>query len=418
MVLPTTPQEVSNTVTLAAKHQIPFVVAGGRHSSGASSSADSNGIVIDMRKMRGVTINPEAKTITAQGGCIWQDVDEAAAKYGLATVGGTVNHTGVGGLTLGGGYGWLSGQYGLTVDNLTSAKVVLADSSIVMASETENADLFWAMRGCGSAFGVAVEFTYQGYPQGDVWAGLLIFTPDKLADVVEFANTFEGKSNGKQGLLIGFTNAPPPVSAPVILTVVFYNGPEAEAKEFFGPLLELGPVMNTTNTMPYEKLNSLLNDAGAFGGRKSGGGSAIKLPLDPAWMQEVWTHFFEFLQTQEGTGESVILFELLPYTKICEVPQEGTAQANRGEYYNVGTVFKWYNPEIDSVMRAYSRKLHKKIREEGGTAVLKGVGVGAYANYVDYPSVPEKVFGVNTPRLLELKKKYEYVSFTLGMMRN
>lgn len=103
--------------------------------------------MIDMRKMRKVTVDPKSKTITAEGGCNWQDVDEAGQKHGLATVGGTVNHTGIGGLTLGGGYGWLSGKYGLTVDVLLSAKVVLADGRLVTASETENEDLFWAIRG-------------------------------------------------------------------------------------------------------------------------------------------------------------------------------------------------------------------------------------------------------------------------------
>ena len=138
--------------------------------------------------------------------------------------------------------------------------------------------------------------------------------------------------------------------------------------------------MNGTSMMPYEKLNSILNDAGAFGGRKTGGASAIELPVDPAWMQSVWDDFFGFVQAQEGAGESIILFELLPYKKIVEVPQEATAHANRGTYYNVGTVFKWYKPELDSALRSYSRKLHTKIREEGGTSVLKGVG--AYSNYV------------------------------------
>ena len=332
-----------------------------------------------MRKMRKVTVDPSSKTITAEGGCNWQDVDEAAAKHGLATVGGTVNHTGIGGLTLGGGYGWLSGQYGLTVDVLLSAKLVLADGSLVTASETENSDLFWAVRGCGSAFGVAIEFTYQGFEQGPVFAGLLIFTPDKLADIVKFANKFDEVNDGKQGLTIGFT-IPPPVGAPVVITVLFYNGPEKDAKKFFGDLFALEPVMNGTSMMPYEKLNSILNDAGAFGGRKTGGASAIELPVDPAWMQSVWDDFFGFVQAQEGAGESIILFELLPYKKIVEVPQEATAHANRGTYYNVGTVFKWYKPELDSALRSYSRKLHTKIREEGGTSVLKGVG--AYSNYV------------------------------------
>jgi hypothetical protein len=293
---------------------------------------------------------------------------------------GTVNHTGVGGLTLGGGYGYLSGRHGLTVDVLLSAQMVLADGSIVTASEKENSDLFWAIRGCGSAFGVAASFTFQAFDQGDYWAGLLIFTPDKLQQVVEFANdVFDKKNDGGQSLLIAFT-VPPPVGGPVVLCAVSHNGTEDEGKKFFEQLIAAGPVMNTTAAIPYEKLNSILNEAGAFGGRKTGGASAVKLPLDPTWMQSIFDDFINNITSREGASESAILFELLPYQKICEFPSDSTSHGNRGPYYNVGTVFKWYNPELDAEMRAYSRKLHSRIREEGGTAIMEGVG--AYSNYV------------------------------------
>jgi FAD/FMN-containing dehydrogenase len=115
--------------------------------------------------MRKAEVDPAQKTITAQGDALWADVDEAAAEHGLATVGGTVNHTGIGGLTLGGGYGWLTGAYGLTIDNLLEAELVLADGSIVTASHTENEDLFWAVRGAGACFGVATKFVYRAHEQ-------------------------------------------------------------------------------------------------------------------------------------------------------------------------------------------------------------------------------------------------------------
>lgn len=118
-----------------------MVVHNGGHST-SGASATEGGIVISMTKMRRVVVDPERKTITAQGGTVWEDIDRAAAPYKLATVGGTVNHTGVGGLTLGGGYGWLTGRYGLTIDNLLGATVVVADGRILKTSETENPDLF------------------------------------------------------------------------------------------------------------------------------------------------------------------------------------------------------------------------------------------------------------------------------------
>ena len=124
-----------------------------------------------MAKMREVTVDAATKTLRVQGGCIWKDVDEAAAEYGLAMVGGTVNHTGVRRLTLGGGYDWLSGRYGLTIDNLLRVQMVLGDRTIQSASKDENPDLFWAVRGAGHCFGVAVEFAFQAYDQPNlIWA--------------------------------------------------------------------------------------------------------------------------------------------------------------------------------------------------------------------------------------------------------
>jgi hypothetical protein len=181
-----------------------------------------------------------------------------------------------------------------------------------------------------------VEFTYQGFEQGPVWAGLLIHTPEKLPEIVKFANKFDKINDGNQGLTIGFT-IPPPVGAPIVITVVFYNGSEADGKAFFADLLALEPIVNGTSVLPYEKLNSILNDAGAFGGRKTGGASAVKLPLDPAWIQTVFDEFIGSIQKFENAGESIILFELLPYQKIVDKADDSTSHGNRGEFYNVGS---------------------------------------------------------------------------------
>ena len=193
--------------------------------------------------MRNVSVDPIAKTCTAQGGCLWEDVDKAAGEHGLATVGGTVNHTGIGGLTLGGGYGWHSGVHGLVIDNLLEVQIVLADGKVVKTAETENTDLWWGVRGAGSSFGVATEFTYRLHEQKDsVWAGMLAFSPDKIDEVITFANHLAKISKGESGMITGFA-APPPMRAPVVLAAVFYNGPEDKALGFYGPLLDHNPVL-------------------------------------------------------------------------------------------------------------------------------------------------------------------------------
>lgn len=158
VVQPGNADEVSAAIKYATANKIPLVVMGGGHSTSGSSSSDG-GMVVDLRKINSVVVNEEHKTVTFGGGCKWKEVDEECAKYGVATVGGTVNHTGVGGLTLGGGYGWLTPKYGLAIDNLIAVEVVLADGKIVTASDAENADLFWAIRGAGQNYGVGTKLS-------------------------------------------------------------------------------------------------------------------------------------------------------------------------------------------------------------------------------------------------------------------
>lgn len=405
----TSAMDIASVLAFAKEKSIPIVVHGGGHST-SGGSAIEGGIVIDLCKMRQVSVDAEKKTITAQGGCIWENVDIEAAKYGLATVGGTVNHTGIGGLTLGGGYGYLSGRYGLTLDNLLSVKLVLADGKLVTASENENADLFWAVRGAGQNFGVVTEFVFRAYEQKEVYAGMLMFPPDKIPEIVAFANHLHEVTNGDQCLLFGFT-CPPPMNAPVVVAAIFFNGPAAAAEEFFAPLIALGPVVNTASTIPYDALNSLLNPACGFGGRKLFGGGNITMPLDPAFVLSIRDEYMEFINTHEGMGESLLLFEQIPYQKILETSNEAMAFANRGKYYNVATCFKWYDTALDAEVRTFSRTFMNKISQEGGLdrnrKVGDGEGVGQYANYANHDVSPTVLFGSNAARLQELKKKYD-----------
>jgi hypothetical protein len=220
--------------------------------------------------MRSVFVDPVKKIINAQGGALWSDVDTEAEKYGLAAVGGTVNHTGIGGLTLGGGYGYLTGKFGLVIDNLLEVEMVLADGSIVTASKSENEDLFWATRGAGHSFGVVTKFVYQAHEQkGLVWGGMLIFPKAQLKPVVAFANTvLDPSADGKAAILMTF-GAPPPTSQPVVMAVVFYNGEEVEAKKFFEPLLSLSPLADMTTAMPYSGANAMLNAGVGAGFRRT-----------------------------------------------------------------------------------------------------------------------------------------------------
>ncbi|KAJ5809305.1 FAD binding oxidoreductase [Penicillium pulvis] len=396
VVLPTTTEEVSLSVNFASTHRIPMVVHNGGHST-SGSSATEGGIVISLVRMRHVVIDPTRKTITAQGGTIWEDVDKAAAVHGLATVGGTVNHTGVGGLTLGGGYGWLTGKYGLTIDNLLAATIVLANGNILEASEKNNPDLFWALRGAGQNFGVVTEFVFQGYDQiNEVYAGILSWTPDRLPQIIQFVNKFEEASNtGDQGIFFGFCGTS-------IVAAIFYNGPRSEAESYFEPILSIEPTSNSCDMMPYCELNSIQNPLATYGGRKSFSGAFVKLPLEVSFFQELWADYTEMLKTYPESARTAVLFELVSQQQVLRVPKNATAFATRGPYYNVGCVFRWDNPALDQTMRIIQRDMMRKVGKRAGA----GAHARAYANY-SHDGRAGEVYGENLPKLQMLKQEYD-----------
>ncbi|KAE8356747.1 hypothetical protein BDV28DRAFT_65207 [Aspergillus coremiiformis] len=404
----TSTDEVSKVVSFATKRHIPFVVQGGGFNTSGSSST-FGGIVINLSKMSQITVDPGAKTVFVQGGAIWEDVDKVSATFGLAIVGCTMNHTSVGGTALGGGYGWLTGRYGLIIDNLLSARLVLADGRIVTVSMTENPDLFWAVRGAGQGFGVTTEFVFKAYPQTDpVFGGLLYFTADRLSQIVHFANEFEERSTGIEGFLFGFTGSLL-MQETVVFVVTFYNGSRSAAEKFFEPILSLKPVVNEIEMMPYPKMNTILNRAAEFGGRKSLGGSNIVLPLNVKSVEEVYRDFDTIMKTFPRVSESFVVFELLPYIELIKVPNEATAFANRGKYYNAASIFRWHDPELDPKMRSLQQDMMNKIGRRAGVARSEEMnqGVGVYANYAGHEANATELFGDNLPRLQTLKMQYD-----------
>lgn len=410
-ILPTSAEDVSTTVRFSRDHSIDLAVVCGGHSTSGSSSSDG-GIVIDLSKMRRVTVDKEAMTITAQGGALWEDVDTVAGQYGVATVGGSVNHTGIAGLTLGGGYGWLTGKYGLAVDNLLEVKVVLADGTLAIASESSNPDLFWALRGAGASFGVAVEFTFKAHKQETpVWAGQLVFLPDKLEEVVKFANHLAETSKGESGLFMAFS-APPPMSTPLVIVATFYNGTTSKAEEFFAPLLSLGPLVNTTAEVPYSAVNGLMNAATTHGDRKSTKGGTFVTPMDPAFIQSIVKDFADLVEELPETAGTVILFEVYSTAKLQEVSQTATAFANRGPYGNIFVGSRWTNPDNDQKCREWTRNIAAKLKAETLRMIkVEGLNVNGVTEYGNYDGLGssggEEIFGVNYDRLTKLKGQYD-----------
>jgi hypothetical protein len=345
-----------------------------------------------------------------QGGAVWADVDVAAAQHGLVVVGSTLNQIGAAGATLGGGYGWLTGQYGLAIDNLLWTEMVLADGSVVRVSDAENPDLFWAVRGAGQCFGVAVELGFRAHrlvaqeAEHRVFAGTLRFTPEKLPRIVAFANLFESLNDGRQGFWFGFTTESTAAQCSSILIVLFHNGPEGEARQFFTPVLSLESMSDTTQMLPYDGLNRILNSTDimarrdsfpkvnitypdkSVGFRKSLRGSNITLPLDVNFVQSVYDEFNSVVVDYPEARDSRILFEILPNREVTKVPINAMAFASRGPYYNVSSLFEWSEAHLDDEIRARQKRLMERVGRCAGIARKPGYtpslhGAGLYANY-------------------------------------
>lgn len=420
-LVPKTAAEISTVIKYAASHNIDVAVKGGGHSTAGASSTDG-GLLIDLGGMRNVTVDPTASTVTAQGGATWGDVDNVSTVHGLCTVGGTVADTGVGGLTLGGGYGWLSGKYGLVIDNLLSCTLVLANGEIATASENENTELFWALRGAGQNFGVAVEFVYKAYPvpESGFWAGILFFpsTPEVLGKIVELFNRYYApehpKLAGRVGGGLGFAKPPPANGATLALVVVIYQGTEEEGKEAFKDILSLNPVMSTMATVGYEVVNTIL--AAPIGMRVSMKGGSFQLPIRAEFVNEVVSSFDNFIQGTSDAAASMVLWEMYDPTAMVR-KSTGGSFANRGFHLNSMIAPFWTDEKNDTVCRQWARDVAEMFKEEnkrwgaqtGKSGEMKGEkgAVMIYGNYDQYEEKSRDVFGDNYGRLQELKGIYD-----------
>ncbi|KAM5361120.1 hypothetical protein ACJA88_014584 [Fusarium oxysporum] len=404
----TSPEEVSTAIRFATAHNVPLTARGGGHSTSGASSSDG-GMVIDLTRMRNVSVDPAGRTVTYEGGCLFGDVDSALAAHGLATVGGIYNQTGVGGLVLGGGHGFLTARHGLAIDNLVSVEMVLADGSIAEVSETEKPDLFWAVRGAGAQFGIVTRFTSRAHPQGDVWGGALLFTLDKVPELVAFANEFHNRCAIDHNYMIAFGCAPPEYITPAAITGVFYNGPAAEAEKFFAPLLALGPIANLTGMMPYPTANTLFNPRFEGPGRKLMGSCTVLMPLDANSIGEAGRRFLDFTTSHSDMTKSVLAFEFFPTTAIQATPHDATAFANRGKHYIAVMALMYDNASHDAKVRAFKRELFDYITTTCGYHGKRAPGDPApfYVNLEHESLAPEDAFGDHVKRLRELKRKYD-----------
>ena len=395
--------DVVAAVNFARGNELTVAVRGGSHNVAGFGTVDE-GIVIDLAGMRGVRTDPAKRTVRVEGGCTWSDVDHATHAFGLAVPCGIISTTGVAGLTLGGGTGYLTRKYGLTLDNLISVDAVTADGRLLTASAEENEDLFWAVRGGGGNFGVVTSFEFKAHPVSEVLGGPIFYPIDKAKEVLQFFREYIEDAPEEMGAFFAFQKGPPVPFVPENLhgvtmcaIVTCYAGEDLEkGEEVIKPLLEMGPPAVThVGRMPLPALNSAFD------------------PLLPPGLQHYWkADFFtelsdETIEAHVKHGPDVPTVESTMHIYTIDgAPQrvgEGeTAFSYRNARFNVIVAGMWPDP-------ADNDKNIKWVRDYFEALHPHSAG-GAYVNFMTADEGQERIaasYRGNYERLVELKAKYD-----------
>lgn len=399
--------DVVAAVLFARAEGLEVAVRGGGHSVPGYGTCDG-GMVIDLSPMKGMRVDPGARTAHAQAGLTWGEFDRETQLFGLAVTGGRVSGTGIAGLTLGGGSGWLERSLGFTADNLLSVEMVTAEGAFVRASETENVELFWGLRGGGGNFGIATSFEFRLHPVGPiVLGGMLLYPAERAPDLLRFYRDFVETAPEELGGGCAFITAPPEPFIPervqgtkLLAVIVCHAGPIEEGEEAIRPLREaFPPAMDMVQPMPYTVVQTLLDAA------------------NPPGMQHYWKAGFMNGLPDEAIDIAVesALRMTSPLTAlalfpmggaISRVAEEDTPLGPRSALYNYHALAQWADPagfeqhagwarELDVALRPWTdeRIYLNFIGDEGEERVRTGYG-------------PEKY-----RRLAALKREYDPDNF-------
>ena len=386
--------DVQQAVSFARAHLLRLSIRGGGHSAPGYGTNDG-GLVIDMAVMKGIRVDPVARTARAQGGVIWRELDHETQAFGLATTGGTVSNTGVVGLTLGGGLGWLMGKHGLAVDNLISADIVTADGQFRTASATEHPDLFWALRGGGGNFGVVTSAEYRVHEVSQVLGGLVLFPLDQARDVLLFYRDFCGTLPDEAEAYLGLLTAPQGV--PVVALILGYNGPIAEGEKVLAPARQFGtPIADLVGPLPYGARQKILDDPNATHG--------LQRYWRSAFTEQIPDDLIDVLV--EGASRfssplSAIIFFYM-HGAATRVASAETAFAPRRPLWDVDLVGQWASAGESADHIAWVKSLWGRMEPH-----MLGT---AYVNHLSSDDRPEKVrasFGGNYGRLRQVKAVYD-----------
>jgi FAD/FMN-containing dehydrogenase len=386
------PADVVGAVKFARQHRLPLAVRGGGHSFPGHSVCDS-GLVIDLSPMKGIRVDPVARIARAEAGAKWLDFDYETQAFGLATTGGTASDTGIAGLTLGGGLGWLSSKHGLTVDNLLSADVVLADGRFVTASATEHADLFWGLRGGGGNFGVVTSFEYQLHVVGPTIVGGLVAYPlGNTKDVLRFYREFNEAAPDELTTYAAFVT--PPGGETVVALCCCYSGPVDKGEEVVRPLKRFGrPAQDQLGPMPYVALQRIFDEGFPTGSCYYTKGAFLVDLTDAAI-----DIFAEYAASKPSPLSGVLVQTVRG--AAARVPSDAMAFAHRGLPYAPVIAAQWLEAVDADKNIVWAREFGRALEAFAG---------GAYVNDLSHDDMDRvrTAYGANYQRLAVLKKKYD-----------
>jgi hypothetical protein len=253
--------DVAGAVKFARAAGLEISVRGGGHNVAGRAVAD-DALMIDLSPMKGVYVDPQAQTVRAQGGATWGELNRETAAHGLAVTGGAISTTGIAGLTLGGGLGWLMAKHGLAADNLLAVELVNAEGEIVQVSEGSDSDLFWALRGGGGNFGIAASLEYRLHPLSMVTGGLIVHPVEAAGEMLRFYRDAAAATSDDLTVFAAVVHAPDGSGAKIAGMLVFHTGTPEEAEHDLAPFKEWGsPLMVEIGPMPYQVMNTILDDA-------------------------------------------------------------------------------------------------------------------------------------------------------------
>lgn len=387
-----TATDVARAVDFARIHDLEVSVRGGDHNAAGHAVCDK-GVMIDLSPMKAVTVDPVGRTARVEAGVRWAEIDRETQRHGLATTGGTVSDTGVAGLTLGGGLGWLAGRYGLTCDNLLEAEVVTADGRCLRTSAAENADLFWAIRGGSGNFGVVTAFTFQLHPVGPTLiAGMVAHPLERATEVLRFYREFVATAPDEVNTIGTFFTTPEGV--PVVAIAACHCGSLEEGENALRPLKEFGaPILDEIGPVPYVDFQKGL-DASFPRGRRYYFKSAVIRDLP----DELITRIVEPFTAVPSPFTFFLLQQLGNAAR--RVAPDATAFPHRDACWDAVVLCAWETPAEDAMQIAWSRRVWESWRPFSTGVYVNGVAEGDREELL-------AAYGARYDRLAALKAKYD-----------